>query len=369
MLVIGSGLGLISNSAHSMAQSASTQSIRTQGLRSPASLAVPNQIHQAIGELQLHSDAQPPTITLRPAKGVFDSCEVNVVESTKGHGYQLRVAVPDSVSSIEVVPASTSNRQFRIRLEENQPAQSSARNSKLISPLRSPREIQQWMDTSQNAASSGNAENSDSQHQHTSRSRFTNNPFFATSVAGTSRATPKSVKAAPVSTNEQIKVVSLIQGKNEDQYATKIRTGVPQAASEPKIEGEPIKTDDNTIESFVIEGEISVPRKTIGQPIGKIRVAAKPPTRASRVKATPTQPNINLEKVASVSLDGPTELVIGDSGDYTITVANTSDTDINNVNVRLKTREGFNILLIEREANFDQQNRQLVWNIPTLKAG
>ena len=84
-----------------------------------------------VGLLSLASSAKaqeavrPPSIILRQAVSMASDCEIDLTESPTQDGYQLRVKLPDSVSSIEMVPSSAAYRSFRIVMDDpaaNSPA-------------------------------------------------------------------------------------------------------------------------------------------------------------------------------------------------------------------------------------------------------
>ena len=61
---------------------------------------------------------QPPAVILSQADGMVSDCEIDVKESASHDGYRLRVRVPDSISLIELTPSTSSNRSFRIRMDD-----------------------------------------------------------------------------------------------------------------------------------------------------------------------------------------------------------------------------------------------------------
>lgn len=88
-------------------------------------------------------------------------------------------------------------------------------------------------------------------------------------------------------------------------------------------------------------------------------------TPAATVSTTEATAEANL----SATVDGPVTLNADEAAEYSITVTNPNTTDASDIVVQLTVPSGLKIIVLDRDAWFDEERQTISWEIVTLKPG
>jgi len=81
-------------------------------------------------------------------------------------------------------------------------------------------------------------------------------------------------------------------------------------------------------------------------------------------------PESVLESVSlTTDLSGPQEMELGDTGDFAVTVTNPTEETASEVHVKLDVPDGMDVVVLDRQAWIDQDDRTVTWRLATIASG
>lgn len=283
-------------------------------------------------------NGEAPTVIIRPpVDGPLTGCtlEVKKIGEQSPEEYAVLLQVPDSVKVIEVLPSQDvdSTRNFRLSLDQ--------------APENEGHEIDHRTRTPALNVSSGQRVGQRQQYSMPNsvpqlrpipavepgtpqRQGFQQNPFFKrpSSARRNETATqpilPESSETTSISDPADVQATQSIQVA----YNSTNESSNPVAAV-------PFAADDDL-------------------------VTERLPAVSSSVlnKATLT-----------TQLSGPLKMELGATGDFIILVANPTHSTVKNVAVTLDLPDGLDVVVLDRQAWIDQEDRTVTWRLPTVISG
>lgn len=280
-----------------------------------------------------------PTVTIHPGNNTTgpNECVVEVLpdQAARG-GYKLQLAIPDSVSSIEVLPTNSANRSFRIRMDDNAtpmpqtPASEGLFDEQRPEALTMTNEVAQ-MDVAQTEVGKKEVANKGvakgealrkAMGGKTAGLKFKENPFFHQTELAVSQESPVS----SVGHDQRVEL-----------------TGARM----------PLGTEGVTEDSSALPGEME-------------RANMEPSD--SGAQKLPAQP-AGVSLPITVEPRGPATMDPRGTADFAVVVRNHSGAKIENYDLRLSLPEGMHITVLDRPADYDAQFQTVTWRLSDLDAG
>lgn len=254
------------------------------------------------------------------------------IEKIQGVGedqaFAIRLHVPDSVKVIEVTPQSSRDGQknFKIQLDQLE-VQSSQQDGLITSNYSMPKTP---------AAQSSNSFNTVRPHSEVQPSRSNMRP----------------AKWIPVNTETPTR-----RGFQKNPFFQPAKT-----------QGKPVAL------APVHDIPLEVPEMFVPPIISSVGVDSGPElasyhavlSDSSSAQQTSYQTSHVAVNVTAAAISGPALMGLGDIGDFTIQVNNPSTDTIENVTVKLDIPSGLEVVLLDREAEFDGETSTLSWQIDEL---
>jgi len=298
----------------------------------------------------------PPTVVVRPSAAYpnhQNDCIVEINETESSNGVSLRVAVPDSVSMIEVIPnrESGARRNFRIKMEQGVETEL----AQLPAPA-TQREPQ-----------------SDSAEQRSAQSvdrmpkgplppvpggfptGYSKNPFFVEHVAQPpleEEDEPLAETSSPATTVEEdvLPEQKIFQNPTGVREFLQRTSHVSSDESFPKLKLEKSETESET------------------------EPTAEPKTETAGDKPelhTPTHnPNLLRPKsIVAARIIGPREIDVSQTADYVIAIINPMNAVNRNLEIQLDVPKGLKVVLLGQAAQFNPRTRTLKWSISEIQPG
>ena len=271
------------------------------------------------------ASSNSPTVIFRPSVFLPDhqsDCvfEINEIESS--NDVSLKVAIPDSVTMIEVVPNRESNarRNFRIRMDQGTDVELARRLPTPERPaLETPEPQPNPADPAMSSARQARG--------------YSKNPFFIEN-AGQRVAQRVAEKIAPGNDNRQRSSGNFnLNKKQEGVRGFLKRTSHASANQSP--------------EHFAMQ-ELSY---------------AASSEQSLAHSFTPQSP------VIAAQIVGPTHIDVTQTADFMIAIVNPLNTTNRNLEVELDVPKGLKIVLLEKAADFNERTRTLHWRVKEIKPG
>lgn len=368
--------------------------------------------------------AQPPrnpAIVLRPGSHQVNDCEIEMDKPEGSSGYRLLINIPDSVSTIEVAPSRTSQRRFRIRMDDPSSARSSAGDStladglensnglgnsngdgKLLLDLRRPIDAMadaKWLKSNSSDASvepetslAANA-STDQLNTRSMAPRYVANPFFKAPevaeivpperVAGSrGQRVGRSLKADPVTIEEVANIKTVSLNTNPESEVGSVATAftarpesnvdsisvapMPTEMLDRATDFKPLKLPAPNLADVEYLPEFDNYEAAVPNDLPHQELAI------NTMNNSPEPSNSPQSAVAlpvNVAVAGPENLVVGNIYDYTITVSNDSMIGVEDLSLAITTPIGVDVKVIEKPGTFDEATKTLTWELPRIEAG
>ena len=285
----------------------------------------------------------PPTVVLRPSallSNQENECVFEINEIKSSNDVSLKVAIPDSVTMIEVVPNRDSNslRKFRIKMEQG--TESELAN---LQPTSEP-STQDEPAESQPAPTSPLEpilpfEPIDAVHK--AQPGYLKNPFF--DQTGLSSTVQKVANDASSAQNqEQMPAETNSLKKEQEKKLLGVRGFLKRISHTAPAEApEQLATQELGFETDVPEKE-SIKHAHI---------------------FAPSVP------VIAAQIVGPTQIDVNQTADFMIGIVNPMEVTNRNLEIELDVPFGMKIVLLDQPADFNDQTGVLHWRVKEIKPG
>lgn len=275
-----------------------------------------------------------PTVTIHPGDNTTgpNECVVEVLpDQAANGGYKLQLAIPDSVSSIEVMPTNSANRSFRIRMDDNATQMPQTPASKSMLDEQQSEAPTMTTKVAQNEITHAEAAQAEVAKGETLRRglggktaglKFKENPFFHQTEIATSQKGP--VSDIGLEQRVELAGARMPIGKDADAEDSSVLS--------------------NEMERANMEPSDSGAQKLPAQPAGVVIPVSVEPL-------------------------GPATMDPRGTADFTVVLRNQSGTKIENYDLRLSLPEGMHITVLDRPADYDAQFQTVTWRLSDLGAG
>ena len=315
--------------------------------------------------IQAPTSDTPPTIVLRPSVMVADhenECvfEINEIESS--NDVSLRVAIPDSVSIIEVVPNRNTNamRKFRIKMDQGDLAHQQPVSKK----------PQQSEPPRPTPKAQPNSKAKPTLAQPTSTAQ--NNDFQPLVPFGPEAPAPPQAPEAPKAQQRYLKNPFFLGGdfaKPADQVAQNASSeSVQEQSTDVKLSNVDKKKQVGVREFLKKISHTSSNEEStqLATQLATQALAYEDPKGKTLQHAHSLEPAI---PVIAAQIVGPTEIAVGQTADFMLGIINPMDVINRDLKVELDIPRGFEIILLDQEAEFHQRTGTLYWTVNHIKPG
>ena len=285
---------------------------------------------------------EAPTVIIRPADGgasQITGCtmEVKKLLDSDGQEYAIWLEVPDSVKVIEVLPSQTADsvRNFRLRLDQAQDV-----NAQFNAPAIKISSGDQVLTNQQDFSRANSMPQLRSlptmETENPRQKGFQKNPFFKRDAVKADKETAQIPQSdleplALASPREFLQKSDLVQAADSVQAAFN--------TSSAKDEHETLAAQYTGDENVKMEPKSEFGRSILSMPL------------------------------LTSGLTGPQELALGEQGNFVVLVSNLTETTVNDVVIQLDLSGGLDVTVLDRDARVDEDNRTVIWSLPTLVAG
>ena len=283
----------------------------------------------------------PPTVVLRPSALVANhenECvfEINEIESS--NDVSLKVAIPDSVTMIEVVPNRDSNalRKFRIKMDQGNEAELSSQQPDLTLPFDKP---QQPEPTSTiEPLPPARPVDADVAKAHQG---YLKNPFFdQNSFSRPARKVARDT--APENDLEQAPDESISLTKEKEKKLLGVHGFLKRISHTSSSE----ETEQMAVHELAFEPEAQKEKS--------------PKHTHSFASSTP---------VIAAQIVGPTEIDVNQTADFMVGIVNPLNATNRDLKIELDIPFGFKIVLLDQPADFNEKTGVLHWSVKEIKPG
>ena len=310
---------------------------------------------------QATANRVPPTVVLRPSVLVSNhenECvfEINEIESS--NDVSLKVAIPDSVTMIEVIPNRNSKalRKFRIKMEQGNETNETQRTeetkeTELVNrppqervaqndppqpqPERPEPEPLQPQPPQPMTAQAMPPKPADSLN-HTSRQGYLRNPFF---------------KENKVETTVE-KVAQIASPENVQEQSS---------SEKPKLKE---NNKHVTVRHFLKRISHTSSSKETEQ-LATQALAFEPEEQTLKHAHSFAAPT----PVIAAQIVGPTEIDVSQTADFMIGIVNPMNVTNRDLEIELDVPSGFKIVLLDQAAEFNERTGILHWKVKEIKPG
>ncbi len=366
-----------------------------------------------------------PTIIVRPSVdgSALNDCEMEINKiADSQNDFSIRLSIPDSITSIELIPSSThgAQRNFRIQMEQTTPG---SKENPTPQPPKNPTAIQlpQTNQPPERFASNrsmteqvrmlkSTTENNAKADTFEPREGFVKNPHF--SIPKFSAFQHRIQRYQRQSYVEQDANVPMVQ-RIETTDGTETTDGIEVAKSattetaisnaptskHPFVESELIGASD--LGSRPNESRTKSPNpisknQAIAQAIPNEQTETTPKHSHAQTNfvAPIVSPNLTANVTADVTpepdsttaiqtelapvyptskfmseLVGSENIAFGQQGDFAVFLANPTSSRCTDIVLTLELPDGFEVGLLDREATIDRHSRTITWRLDSLAAG
>ena len=332
---------------------------------------------------------QPPTVVVRPSvadPNHLNECVVEINEIKSTNDVSLKVAIPDSVTMIEVVPnrSTGSTRSFRIKMEQGaqlepefpQPApvdqqaqsqtvaqvQKEAQNQ--FVPKAPP--TQQAQKPSRAPVPKGPPSVPSEKLSQKPQTSYSNQFVVKKKVAKAAAEPIKQIEQSnPI---EQIKQIKRIEQSNPikpietiQQIETRTESSNHEVKSFPQ---QPYRNDGVGVRDFFRRTSHSTLAET-PQPEQLQELSFEPEPKSAKFAHS----FLPTKQVIAAQILGPASINIGQTEDYMVAIVNPMDSPNRNLRIELDVPKGLEIVLLDRPAEFNKRKRTLTWDINEIQPG
>jgi len=273
----------------------------------------------------------PPTVLIRPSVTSpehLNQCVVEINEVKSTNDVTLKVAIPDSVTMVEVVPnrSSGTTRNFRIKMEQGVQPQ---RETEQPEPVDYLAQRQQQRAPQPRVASSPTSAPAEKTNKSFGAG-YSKNPFFGNSAPPVAETRQTVVRA------EQVK-------------------SLPSQAYPSHTVG---------VRDFLQRTSHLSPSQT-PRPEELEELSHKPEPQAAEFAHgfLPTKP------IVAAQIIGPASVDLGQTADYMVAIVNPMNHVNQGLEVDLDVPKGLEIVLLDRPAEFNKRKRTLRWKLNEILPG
>lgn len=300
------------------------------------------------------SNLTPPTVVVRPSVAQpnhLNECvfEINEIKST--NDVSLKVAIPDSVTMIEVVPNRSTNsaRSFRIKMEQGvEPEQKSPVAASLNQQTQQPRCPVELQPLPQHVSSTPSVPFDEVPQSF--RPGFSKNPFFVQKVAKAQQPIPAQ---HPVPFQQPTHRLRQTEA-HQDNVAREATPTFKQA----------YRNDTVGVRDFFQRTSHSLPVET--PPQGNLQELTFEPASQQPQFAYSFLPS---KPIIAAQIVGPASVDVGQTADYMVAIVNPMNSINRNLAIELDVPRGLEVVLLDRAADFNGRTRTLYWTVNEIQPG
>ena len=398
----------------------------TQPQPKPQAAAAHSPVAQQTSTQRTSASPAAPTIIVRPSVdgSALNDCEmeINKIANTQ-NDFSIRLTIPDSITSIELIPSSThgAQRNFRIQMEQTTPG--SKKNS-TPQPPKNPTAIQPPPTSQPPERFASNRtmaeqvrilksskENDAKPDTFEPRQGFVKNPHFSMpKFSAFKHRIQRYQKQSYVEQGSNVPMVQRIETTDNIEEATggievadsaTAEAAIANASTskQPYVESELIGASNLGSRPNELATKSSIPtfkNQPIAQVIPSERIETTPEhshaqtnfvapivspnlTANMTVNETPqpdsttaTQTELALAHTTSKfmsELVGSENIEFGQQGDFAVFLSNPTLSRYTDIILTLELPVGFEVGLLDREATIDRHSRTITWRLDSLAAG
>ena len=298
-----------------------------------------------------------PTIVIRPSAALSkhaNECVFEINELRSSNDVSLKVAIPDSVTMIEVVPNRNSNTHRNFRITMDQGVETELANRQPTSKHPAQHEPPQPQPTAALPLDSPESV------ARTSRQGFLRNPFFKDNVA---QSNIKSNVESNIKSNVESKIEIAVESPVEKVASKTLPSVAPEQSTQEKI-----KLPEN--------------KKRVGVRGFLKRISHASSSEESEPLATrelsyePEEQTLQHAHsfattipVIAAQIVGPTEINVSQTADFMVGIVNPMKVTSRNLEVELDIPRGLKVVLLDQAADFNERTGTLHWKVKEIKPG
>ena len=316
----------------------------------------------------------PPTVVVRPSVAYPDhrnECVVEIGEIKSTNDVSLKVAIPDSVTMIEVVPnrSSSAARNFRIKMEQGvQPEQETGQHEPVNHLPQSEHQTEQHKPVPQTKVASNPTRPPADQDAHSIRG-YSRNPFFEkkspkedTRLAETRQTNTRQTEIQKTETRQT-------EARNPTQFSAPTAWSTSPTKTKPSREvksfpSQAYRSNGVGVRDFLRRtSHLSLTETPQPEELQELSFEPEPQAAQFAHGVLPARP------VVAAQIVGPASVDIGQTADYMVAIVNPMNSLNEDLEIELDVPKGLKIVLLDRPAEFDKRKRTLNWKLDQIQPG